>query len=64
MIAPKPIVLSAEPKPGSQTAAATVFSAGRAPGCGGTPDNRATSRAVTSGMSVVATATAAKPPAE
>ena len=58
------MLLIAEPKPGSDTAAATVLSAGLSPGCGGTGDSRATSKTVASGMSVVAVATAEKPPAE
>ena len=61
VIAPKPTLLSAKPRPGTQTAPTTLVNAGRTWGADATGRRRATSSKLTSGISVVASAIAAKP---
>ena len=61
VIAPKPTLLSAKPRPGTQTAPTTLVKAGRAWGNGATGRRGATSSRVTRGISAVASAIAAKP---
>jgi hypothetical protein len=58
VIAPKPTLLSAKPRPGTQTAPITLVNAGRALTSGATGRRGATSNRVTSGISAVAIAIA------
>ena len=59
--APKPMLLSAAPTPGTQTAAITFMSPVGTRAIDGTRSSRATGSSVAKGSSVVATATPAKP---
>jgi len=61
VIAPKPTLLSARPRPGTQTVPITLVKSGRARGDGATGRCGATSSRVNSGISVVANAIPAKP---